>query len=286
MGKMIIYTENDRLAIGEIKKTLARHGLKGSANVNALLGVLVDLNEGRRGVGNERADAVSYHGLWHVSDVLNFSLNNFVAYDGGKFAGSKYYSIKEELASSILSHDFGYFMKNPEIDFGTMKIEHERKGVEFVEKLAKEGVIHFSNKRLMNMRDMIYATVVNGAIKVGNLEDTVNVATMMIRVGDVIGSSKNYLLTLPNLYAEFNRDADVLKGVLGRGDIDEVTRKSVEMELRKIPIASSPKEIAKGTKDFLDYVYNVMAKDALVHVSDMGHARENRAENEKICAGS
>jgi hypothetical protein len=267
-----------------IKKILREHCLDKSDNVNDFLNILLDLSKGKRGVGVKRANMVTYHGMGHVADVLKFSLDNFVAYNEGVFAEN--YSAKEDVACAVLAHDFGYFLMDEKVDFGTMKIGHEYKGTSFVEELVREGSLDLGDGRLENIKKIVHATILDGSIKIDDLNSAVDVGMMMIGIADIVGAGEGYVASIPRLYDEFNEDAEVLRKFLERDDIDGESRTRAEMELGKIPVASGAKEEIEMSKKFLDYVYDVVVKDVLCYVSDMGHAAENRAKIERIYSGT
>ncbi len=274
MEDCFIRPEDNERATDDIWDTILKHSLNRSSLVLKSFDIITDLSEGKLGVGIDRAGLVSYHGLEHDSEVLKYSLGNFVQFNGGKFADD--FETLEKIATASLFHDTGYYLDSKDVDFGTMKVGHERKSNNFFEGLVlddKEFPLSREDKGYVDIMKMINTTIVSGPLKVGDLENAVNVGVMMVGAADVLYAGKNSLSSVPGLYLEFKRDYDILKSLGGMDD-----------EMKNIPVADSVVGQIIGTKGFFDFVDNVRLKDVLPHITDRGYANNNRNKVKVISA--
>lgn len=278
-GEYVTLAKN-REAVRDIRKILRSYKIYSDKNVKHSLDVLIDLTEGKRGVGLKRKKMVACHGLVHCSEVLKSSLDNFIAYDSGKFSKDK--ETLKMMAIAILLHDSGYFLNEEHIDFGTMKIGHEEKSIGLVRKLILNHELRLDYGEMAEVNRMVHSTIMSKPLEVGSLNDPVEVAAMIISSVDILGTGKDYIESIPGLYLEFKSDFETLNKLLKKKDVRGIFRARIRREIDKIPLKSGPIEQIANTKNFWDYVYDVRLKSVLKYIRKMGWATKNRKKIESI----
>lgn len=265
-------------SIENVKKTLVEHGLYNDCLVRKALDLTVDFEIGRRGEGMNWARDVTYHSLsaMHVNDVLKYSLDNLGLYPYEII--SQDIGLKRNVAIASLTHDWGYFVNDSKIDYGTMKIAHEEKSKKLLRALADSGNLWLEKKDLEDVCKIIDGTVVNGPLTLKDKRNPIDVAAVMVGAADVLGAGKNYLRAIPGLYLEFKRDKLVLDEYLS-GDLTDDQRQDAQTELGKIEgaLARTPIDQIANSKFFFEkFVDPFRLNQVEEFINARGWADENR----------